>query len=416
MAMSANVDEKQQPEGAARRRAQRIGSARPRRLSRLVVFLLLLAAGGALALYLGPPRAQAPAATDATPPTVTVSAPLRRRLAPWTDFLGQFSAVDRVEIRAQVGGYLTEIHFSDGQLVEKGDLLFVIDARPYDIQLQQANAQRRIALAQLELAKKELERSSALSERNYVSRETHDQRVQQKQAAEAALQQAEAAVHSGELNLEWTRIRSPISGRVSTRRVSPGNLVVGGQSGGATTLLTTVVSLDPIYLDFDMSESDYVAYQRHLHSDSRPDRLARIALSDEEEWTRRGRLDFLDNELDRASGVIHARVSVPNADSFIAPGQFARLRVPIAAETDTLLVPEVALSADQSHTLLMTVSAEGTVVPKDVEVGASIEGMRIVKRGIGPADRVIINGLIFARPGAKVTAQSGRMAEAVGRN
>ncbi|WP_246659832.1 MULTISPECIES: efflux RND transporter periplasmic adaptor subunit [Methylosinus] len=415
MTMSANVDEKQ-PEGAVRRRAQRAGIARPPRLSRLVFLSLVLATGGGLALYLETPRAQAPAAIDATLPTVTVSAPLRRRLAPWTDFLGQFSAVDRVEIRAQVGGYLKEIHFNDGQLVEKGDLLFVIDARPYEIQLQQANAQRRIALAQLELAKKELERSSALSERNYVSRETHDQRVQQKQAAEAALQQAEAAVHSGELNLEWTRIRSPISGRVSTRRVSPGNLVVGGQSGGATTLLTTVVSLDPIYLDFDMSESDYVAYQRHLHSDSGPDRIVRIALSDEEEWTRRGRLDFLDNELDRASGVIHARISVPNADSFIAPGQFARLRVPTAAEADTLLVPEAALRADQSHTLLMTVSADGTVVPKDVEVGASIEGMRIVKRGIGPADRVIINGLIFARPGAKVTAQSGRMAEAVGRN
>lgn len=184
-------------------------------------------------------------------------------------------------------------------------------------------------------------------------------------------------------------------------------------------MLTTVVSLDPIYLDFDMSEADYVAYQRHLrsHPDGEgPDRTVRIALSDEEGWTRKGRLGFFDNELDRSSGAVRARATVSNADFFIAPGQFARLRAPTAAEADTLLVPETALSADQSRTLVMTVSADGTVVPKDVEVGVSVGDLRVVKRGIGPEDRIIVNGLVFARPGGKVAPQSGRMADAAGRD
>src|ERR1700712_2785313 len=215
------------------------------------------------------------------PPEVTVSAPLRHKVASWTSFTGQFSAVDRVELRAQVSGYLTEIHFTDGQLVKKGDLLFVIDPRPYEIALQQARAGLQTAQAGLELANQQLARTTELKRSDYASGEVLDQRVQQQRGALATIEQAKASVRSAELNLEFTRITAPQSGRISAHRVSLGNLIGGGQGGGATTLLTTIVSLDPIHLDFDMSETDYLAYQRYLqtpHGDKDVDRTIQASL------------------------------------------------------------------------------------------------------------------------------------------
>lgn len=407
------------PDSAPRLLTEKKERARPRRHSRQLVFLVLLAISGGFALRPTLRRDSPANAIEATIPTVTVSQPLRRRMASWKDFLGQFSAVHRVEVKAQIGGYVTEIRFEDGQFVEKGDVLLVIDPRPYEIRLRQAKAQHQSALAQIELAKKQLARSSALRERDYISKETHDQRMQEMQAGEAAVEQAAASIQSAELNLEWTRIRAPISGRIGARRVSLGSLVGGGQSAGATTLLTTIVSLDPIYLDFDMSEADYLAYRRQLPrktGEEQPAHSVEIALSDEEGWMRKGRLDFFDNELDRSSGVVHARATVPNADFFIAPGQFARLRVPTEPETDMLLVPESALSVDQSRMLVLTISEDDRVVPKDVEIGVALGDMRIVKRGIGPDDRVIINGSIFVRPGGKVAPRAGHLVDVVGRD
>ena len=358
------------------------------------------------------PEAAAPAIA---PPKVVVSTPLRQRLATFTSFTGQFSAVDRVEVRAQVSGYLTEIHFTDGQLVKKGDLLFVIDPRPYDIALQNARAAQATAEASLKLAGQQLDRTNNLVTSSFASRETLDQRTEQRQAATAALDQAKAAVRKAELDMNWTRIAAPISGRIGRHLVSAGNLVAGGQGGGATTLLTTIVSQDPIYLDFDMGESDTIAYQRFLH---RPhenhaiDRTVDVELSDERGWKHHGTLDFLDNEMDRSSGTLHARATVPNHDLFIDSGQFARLRVPTAAPADTLMVPEAALSTDQSRTMVMAVAADGTVVPKVVELGEAVGDLRIVKHGLTPEDRVIIDGLMFARPGGKVTPQQGTIAPA----
>ena len=358
------------------------------------------------------PQASAPAMA---PPKVVVATPLRQRLATWTSFTGQFSAVDRVEIRAEVSGYLTEIHFTDGQLVKKGDLLFVVDPRPYDIALQNARAQVATAEAALKLSGQQLERTSNLVTSSFASRETLDQRTEQRQAADAALDQAKAAVRKAELDLGWTHIAAPLSGRIGRHLVSTGNLIAGGQGGGATTLLTTIVSEDPIYLDFDMGESDFVAYQRFLHRphDGRAiDRTVDVELSDESGWTHHGTLDFLDNEMDRSSGTLHARATVPNHDLFIAAGQFARLRVPTAAPADTLLVPEAALATDQSRTMVMVVAPDGTVVPKVVDIGEPVGDLRIVKRGLAPADRVIVDGLMFARPGGKVTPQQGAIAPA----
>lgn len=389
------------------------GTASPRRRRLLPSFVtLILLAGVGYVAYSKFGHPASPAVPMAmAPPPVTVSVPLQRRLATWTSFTGQFSAVDRVEIRAQVSGYLTEIHFKDGQRVNKGDLLFVIDPRPYEIALANAKAQVAAAAATLDLSKKQLTRTNELMRSDFASRETLDQRTQAQNAATAALDQAKTAVRQAELNMEWTHIVAPMSGRISQHRVSVGNLVTGG-AGATTTLLTTIVSLDPIHLDFDMGEGDYVAYERFLHRSGAGtiDRTVQIALSDESGWRHSGKLDFIDNEMDRSSGTIHARATVPNRDLFIAAGQFARLRLATTSPADTLLVPDAALSTDQSRTLVMTVDDDGKVVPKSVEIGPTVGDLRIIRSGLTPKDKVIINGLMFARPGGKVTPQQGTIA------
>ncbi|HKW54354.1 MAG TPA: efflux RND transporter periplasmic adaptor subunit [Stellaceae bacterium] len=380
-----------------------------------VIALLLATGGGLFGLHrLGDTRATTASAAP-PPPTVTVSAPLQRRVAASTTFTGQFSAVNHVEIRAQVGGYLSEIDFTDGQIVHQGDLLFVIDPRPYEIQLQQATAQQQTAAAQLDLANKQLARNAELRRSDVVSADVLDQRVQQQRAAQAAHEQAKAAIRAAQLNLEFSRVTAPITGRISEHRVSVGSLINGGPSAGASTLLTTIVSLDPIHLDFDMSEADYLSYQRFLQaqqSGGEVDRTVEASLSDEKGWPRRGVLDFLDNELDRSSGTIHARATLANGDLLIAPGQFARLRLPMSAPRVALMVPDSALTTDQSRKLVMTVGGDGTVVPKPVEIGALSDGLRVVTSGLTAADQVVINGLVRARPGTKVTPRPGTIAVA----
>ena len=403
-------------EKASRGIADEQADSGTRRRSPVVSALVVLLVVGGIGYGLRGAFTPAPQPILAAPPplNVTVSTPRKSRLATWTTFTGQFSAVDRVEIRAQVSGYLTEIHFTDGRIVKKGDLLFVIDPRPYAIALANAKAQVETAQATLGLSKKQLSRTTDLMRSDFASHETLDQRTQQLEAAVAALDQAQATMRSAELNMEWTHVVAPLSGRISAHRVSIGNLVGGGQSGGATTLLTTIVSLDPIHLDFDMGESDYVAYQRFLHRSHDPlavDHTVDFALSDETGWKHKGKLDFMDNEMDRSSGTIHARATVPNPDFLIAAGQFARLRLPTAGAADTLLVPDAALSMDQSRTMLMTVAPDGTVVPKMVEIGALFGDLRVVNQGITRDDRVVINGLMFARPGGKVTPKPGVIAE-----
>jgi RND family efflux transporter MFP subunit len=375
---------------------------------------VVLLAGGAALLnpkLLYHPQSASEQAVPPAPPSVTVSTPLQRDQASWTSFTGQFSAVDYVELRAQVSGYLTEIHFTDGQIVHKGDLLFVIDPRPYDIALQQAAAQLLTAVAGLDLANKEIVRTTELHRSDFASGELLDQRVQQQRSAQAAVDQAKAAVRSAQLNLEFTRITAPLTGRISQHRVSIGNLISGGQTGATPTLLTTVVSLDPIYLDFDMSEADYLTYQRFLQGhpkDSAVDRTVEADLADERGWKRHGDLDFMDNQMDRSSGTIHARATLPNPDLLIAAGQFARLRLPTSTAKPTLLVPDSAVSTDQSRKLVMTVAPDGSVVPKPVEVGSlSRDGLRTINSGLLPTDRVIVNGLMRARPGTKVTPLPG---------
>ena len=350
------------------------------------------------------------AASGQMPPAqVTVSKPLVRDVDARIGLLGQFSAVDRVELRAQVGGTLTEIHFKDGQIVHKDDLLFVIDPRPYEIKLAKATAQLRTASARFALATSELLRAQALQRSKFATAETVDQRMSEQNAAQAAIDDAKAQIRDAQLDIEYCHITAPFTGRIGARLVSVGSLVAGSRAATSpTTLLTTLVSLDPIYLDFDMSESDYLTFSRERARLSGPaaDEVA-ISLSDENSFTRKGTLDFVDNALDRSSGTIHARATVSNPDLFLAPGEFARIRVAVAPPAPILMLPDSAVLLDQSQHMVMTVSADGTVVPNPVETGDLRGGLRVIQAGLDKGDRVIIDGLVHAAPGTKVDPQEG---------
>jgi RND family efflux transporter MFP subunit len=345
------------------------------------------------------------------PPAVTVSLPLQKEITEWDQFTGQFAPVDSVEIRARVSGYLTEIHFTDGQIVKKGDLLFVIDPRPYEATLATMRAQLAQAEAQVELATRQLGRSAELRKKDYEPASNYDQRSSDLKVATAAVESAKSAIRSAELNVEFTRIMAPITGRISNHQVSIGNLVTGNESG-TTTLLTTIVSLDPIYFNFDLSEADNLAYQRAtargaLRSTRDNSIAVSLHLSDEKGWPHAGRMDFVDNHVDRSSGTIRARAVFANPDGLFTAGQFGRIRIPGSEPYKAILIPDVALVTDQSRKIVLTVNDDNVVVPKVVRPGPSSDGLRIIRSGLLPTDRIVINGLMRARPGAKVAPHPG---------
>lgn len=364
----------------------------------------------ALCLIAAVIAAPAQAQQQASPPPVTVSVPLKKPVVDWLDYTGQFAAVESVELRAQVSGYLTEIHFTDGQMVRKGDLLFVIDPRPFEIALASARATLAQAEATLELAKRQLARGAELRQKDFLAVSDYDSRLQQQKAAEAGLEIARANLRNAELNLDYTHVTSPVTGRIGSHQVSIGNLV-----SATGTLLSTVVSLDPIYFNFDVSEGDFLAFQRAVASGQvaspRDGKLGvQLRLSDEKGWPRQGALTFVDNQLDRGSGTIRSRALVPNPDLFITPGQFGRVRMPGSGSYEAMMIPEAAVLTDQSDKLVMTVAADGTVVPKVIKPGPVVDGLMVVRSGLNPDDKVVINGLLRARPGGKVTPQDGAIA------
>jgi len=367
----------------------------------------------ALGLLLG---AMLPSSANAqapqTPPAVTVAAPLQREVVEYDEFTGQFAAVEQVELRSRVSGYLQSHHFEEGQIVKKGDPLFVIDPRPFEATLASARAQVAQAEARVDLATRQLARAAELRGRDFVAASTFDERQQEQRVATAAVEIAKAAVRTAELDLEFSRILAPVSGRIGRREVSDGNLVSGG-SGSGNTLLTTIVSIDPIYFVFDMSEGDFIAYQRAVQSgklQSTRDAIPVFArLRDEPDWPREGKLNFVDNQVNRSAGTIRARAVFPNADGFLTPGQFGRIRLPGSEPYKALLIPDSAILTDQSQKIVMTVNAEGVVVPKMVRQGPIYDGLRIIRSGLTPEDRVIINGLVRARPGGKVAPQPGEI-------
>jgi RND family efflux transporter MFP subunit len=339
-------------------------------------------------------------------PPVTVATPLRQQVVDWDEFTGRFEAVESVDVRARVGGYIQAVHFRDGQMVQRGQLLFTLDPRPAQAALAQARAQVAQAQSQLGLARANLARSETLLASQAVSQAEYDSNKAAVDAAEANLAAANAATRTAQLNLEYTRVTAPVSGRVSDRRVDPGNLIAGGSSAG--DVLTTIVSGGPIHFVFDGSEALALKYMRE--GGSNQGAPVRIRLQDEAQFSHTGRLDFSDNRIDTGSGVIRLRAIVPNADGFLRPGMFGRAQVAGAEAYDALLVPDTAISTDQARRTVYVVAQDGSVTPKTVQLGPVVQGLRVIKSGLAPTDRVIIAGLQrAAQPGAKVTPQNGRI-------
>lgn len=352
--------------------------------------------------------------TPASLPRVVVSKPRIENLDTRLSFLGQFSAVSQVELRAQVGGTLTGIFFRDGDVVHQGDLLFTIDPQPYEITLAQATAQFDAATARLELAERQLARAKDLEQSDAGTVENVDQRASDQRSARASVEEAEARIRNARFDLDHCRITSPMTGRIGKHLLSVGNLIGGSRTANSpTTLLATLVSLDPIHFDFDMSEADFLLfskYRKRMKGLNIQD--VALAVGDDPGYTQKGTFDFLDNVLDRSSGTIRARATVPNSNFALVPGQFARVQLVVALPSPTLLVPDAVVLQDQSQHAVLTVSADGAVVPKQVEVGDIRDGLRIIRSGLAANDEVIIDGLLSAGRGAKVTAQVGTIAPA----
>ncbi|KQW83049.1 efflux RND transporter periplasmic adaptor subunit [Brevundimonas sp. Root1279] len=338
-------------------------------------------------------------------PAVTVAVPLVREVQDWDEFTGRFVATNAVDVRARVGGYVQSVHFRDGDFVRRGQLLFTLDPRPAQAGLAAARAQLAQAQAQLNLARTELTRAETLLTSQAVSQAEVDTRRGAVQQGEASVAAANAAVRARQLDLEFTRVTAPIAGRVSDRRVDPGNLVGGGSSGA--DVLTTIMSSSPIHFVFDGSEAVLLKYQRQARQGAAP---VQIRLQDESTFTRNGTLDFTDNAVDTASGVIRLRAIIPNGDGFLKPGMFGQARLAGAGTYQAMLVPDAAIATDQARRIVYVVAADGSVAPRPVQLGPLVDGLRVVRSGLRPTDRVIINGVQrIQAPGMKVQAKTGRI-------
>jgi RND family efflux transporter MFP subunit len=349
-----------------------------------------------------------PQQAAAAPPPVTVAQPAKRTVTDWDEFTGRFDAVEEVQVRARVGGFVTSVEFRDGAFVSTGDLLYVIDSRPFEAVAEQAEGQLSDARAKAELAKRELDRALALNQTQAVSDSIVDQRRQTLQGAKAAEMQADGALKAAHLNIEFTHVLAPMAGRVSRHLVSVGNLVTGSDAGGGGTLLTSIVSLDPIYVYFDMDEATYLKYNRLYFEGKRPSSRenpnpVQVTLTGETKPSHDGKVDFLDNRMDVSTGTLRGRAVIPNKDLSILPGQFGRVRLIASAPYDALLLPDTAIATDQSRKIVVVVKDDDTVEAKPVVLGPLDGGLRVIREGLKPEDRVIVDGLQRARVGAKVS-------------
>lgn len=356
----------------------------------------------------GTPQANAQGKAPPAPPTVSVSRPLQQDIIDWDEYTGRFDAVEFVEIRARVSGYLTQITFRDGQDVKKGDKLFSIDARPFERALDQAQAELFAAKTKVENANLDVDRGRPLIEKKIISDKVFDDRMNLLRDANAAVRVAEAKVRSAELDLSFAEIKAPISGRISRTLVTAGNWISAGNASGAT-LLTTIVSQNPVFLYFDVNENNYIKYKRLAErgvagNASEIGASIQIALPDETGYPHRATLNFLDNRLDQGTGTLRARALVQNDKGLFSPGMFARARVAGSPAYTGLLLPESAVATDQTSKYILVVGDDGTVARRNVVLGPYIDGrLRTVREGLKADDWVITNGLHRARPGNKVT-------------
>ena len=349
----------------------------------------------------GAPKQAAP-----PPPTVTVAKPAKQTVNDYDEYVGRFIAVDSVEIRARVSGYLEKVLFKDGQIVKQGELLFTIDRRPFEAALAQARANLAQARANLAFATSDLARASQLVRDRTITEQTFDQRTQAKSVAEASVAAQEAAVRQAELDIQFTELKAPVTGRIGDRRVSEGNLVTGG-TGGNTTLLATIVSIDPIRFEFTFDEASFLRYERlgNAGKDRGPGIDVAVKLIDESDFAHPGKMDFVDNVIDRTSGTIRGRAALANANGVFTPGMFGRVRVPGSAPYEALLVPDTAIGSEQVRKFVLVVDNDNVARTKYVTLGQLVGDLRVIKEGVSAEDRVIVNGLMRARPGQKVAPQ-----------
>ena len=350
----------------------------------------------------GQPQA---APQQAAPPVVSVAQPVRREIVEWDEYTGRFDATQTVEVRARVSGYLNEVRFRDGQDVKQGDLLFVIDPRPFERAVEQARAELFAAQTKVDNANLDVERGQPLIERKIISDKAFDDRMSLLREAKAAVKVAEAKVKSAELDLSFSTITAPISGRIGRTLVTAGNWVSGGASG--TTLLTTIVSQDPIYIYFDVNENNYIKYKRLSERGVKAGAadvgaLVEVALPDERGFPHKGRLDFLDNRLDQGTGTLRARAVLDNKAGLFSPGLFGRVRVMGTPSYPALLLPDEAIGTDQTNKYVLVVGDDALVARRNVRLGPLVDGLRVVREGLAEADWVITRGLQRARPGLKV--------------
>ncbi len=347
-----------------------------------------------------------PALAQQGPPPVSVAKPIVKTVVEDDEFVGRFEASAEVRVRARLTGYLDSVHFTDGQLVKKGDLLFTIEQRQFQTALRQAEAQIGVAMATFDFAKEQLDRAESLIQNGNIAQSTVDQRREAFLAASGALEQARAADELARIDLEWTEIRAPMSGRIDRTLVDPGNLV-----GANETVLTTIVSDDPAYFFFDIDERYFLAYARDART--RGSTLQEgggglevmVTLSDEKIPAQKGILDFSENRIDPETGTMRVRAVLENPDGVLTPGLFGRVNVPGSLPYEGVLVPDQAVVADQNRRLVMIVDGEGKIIPRPVRPGPKIDGYRVIREGLDGSETIVVEGIVRARPGSVVTPE-----------
>ncbi len=360
--------------------------------------LAVLGAAALAALLTATPLGGSLAQGAPPAPSISVAKPIKKNVVEWTDFIGRFEAVDTVDVRSRVTGYVDRIAMQDGALVKAGDLLFTIDRRTYQTAVAEAEATLASAKARQDYAVTDLKRAEQLKKTNNIADQAADQRRQTVDVVNAEIRRAEATLERARLDLEFTEIRAPVSGRLSRRSVSPGSLVTAND-----TVLVNIVSLDPINFYFDVDERSYLSSLRNFDPTGSKAAATEVSVSlTDGDGSRRGTIDFLDNRLDQATGTMRGRVSMRNADLSLVPGLFGRVRLPVTQSYEAVLIPDEAVRADQDRRLVFVVEAENRLALRPVQLGGKAEGYRIVRAGLTGEETIVVNGLYRAQPGIQI--------------